>query len=97
MSDEIKAEIAADIKRNLSSLLAEADSIKAIFVIAINDDNKFRSIHAGELPALTRVVMLSGAESMKLAQSLANEIRSCMTEQDGEDAPEVDNNANEAL
>ena len=97
VSDEIKAEIAADIKRDLSSLLAEADSIKAIFVIAMNDDNKFRSIHAGELPALTRVVMLSGVESMKLAQSLANEIRSCMTEQDGEDAPEVDNNANEAL
>ena len=97
MNAEAKKDIVQDIARDLSSLLEEKDSLKAIFVIAVNDDNQFRSIHAGELPALTRIVVLAGVESMKLAQSLANEIRSCMTEQDGEDAPEVDNNANEAL
>ena len=97
MNAEAKKDIVQDIARDLSSLLEEKDSLKAIFVIAMNDDNQFRTIHAGEIPALTRVVMLTSVETMKLAQSLANEIRSCMTEQDGEDAPEVDNNANEAL
>ena len=98
VSDEIKAEIAADIKRDLSSLLAEADSIKAIFVIAMNDDNKFRSIHAGELPALTRVVMLSGAESMKLAQSLAADIRKidAETQQEADESTATDDGTMEA-
>lgn len=98
MAPELKTEVSQDIARDLSSLLEEKDSLKAIFVIAVNDDNQFRTIHTGELPALTRVVILSGAETMKLAQSLAKDIRSCMAElKDDEDAPEVDNNATEAL
>jgi hypothetical protein len=84
VSDEIKAEIAADIKRDLSSLLAEADSLKAVFVIAYRDDNQYRTIHAGELPALSRVVLLTGVESMNLAQSLAKDIRNITDEDDEE-------------
>ena len=95
MNSEAKKDIVQDIARDLSSLLEEKDSLKAIYVIAVNDDNQFRSIHVGELPALTRIVVLAGVESMKLAQSLAKDIRSCMAElKDDEDAPEVDNNAN---
>ena len=75
MNAEAKKDIVQDIARDLSSLLEEKDSLKAIFVIAVNDDNQFRSIHAGELPALTRIVVLTGVESMKLAQSLAADIR----------------------
>lgn len=98
MSAEVKKDIVQDIDRDLSLLLEEKDSLKAIFVVAVNDDNQFRTIHAGELPALTRVVMLSGVETMKLAQSLAKDIRGCMAElKDDKDAQEVDNNATEAL
>ena len=75
MNAEAKKDIVQDIARDLSSLLEEKDSLKAISVIAVNDDNQFRSIHAGELPALTRIVVLAGVESMKLAQSLAADIR----------------------
>ena len=85
MNAEAKKDIVQDIDRDLSSLLEEKDSLKAIFVVAMNDDNQFRTIHAGELPALTRVVMLSGVETMKLAQSLANDIRECETEAEEQD------------
>ena len=98
MNAEAKKDIVQDIDRDLSSLLEEKDSLKAIFVVAVNDDNQFRTIYAGEIPALTRVVMLTSVETMKLAQSLAKDIRGWMAElKDDKDAPEVDNNANEAL
>lgn len=98
MAAEIKKDIVQDIARDLSSLLEEKDSLKAIFVIAVNDDNQFRSIHAGELPALTRVVMLTGLESMKLAQSLAADIRKidAETQQEADESTAADDGTMEA-
>ena len=98
MNAEAKKDIAQDIARDLSSLLEEKDSLKAIFVVAVNDDNQFRTIHAGELPALTRVVMLSGVETMKLAQSLAAEIRKidAETQQEADESTATDDGTMEA-
>jgi hypothetical protein len=53
-------------------------------VIAYRDDNQYRTIHAGELPALSRVVLLTSVESMNLAKSLANDIRNITDEDDEE-------------
>lgn len=90
MSAEVKKDIVQDIDRDLSLLLEEKDSLKAIFVVAVNDDNQFRTIHAGEIPALTRVVMLTSVETIKLAQSLAKDIRGWMAElKDDKDAQEM--------
>ena len=80
VSDELKALIVGDIKRDLSGLMEESENLKAIFVIAINSENQYRSIHSGDLPALSRIVMLTSVESMKLAQILANDIRDCNEE-----------------
>lgn len=98
MVAEIKKDIVQDIARDLSSLLEEKDSLKAIFVIAVNDDNQFRSIHAGELPALTRIVVLAGVESMKLAQSLAADIRKidAETQQEADESTATDDGTMEA-
>ena len=98
MAPELKTEVSQDIARNLSSLLEEKDSLKAIFVIAMNDDNQFRTIHAGELPALTRIVVLAGVESMKLAQSLAADIRKidAETQQEADESTAADDGTMEA-
>ena len=98
MSAEVKKDIVQDIDRDLSLLLEEKDSLKAIFVVAVNDDNQFRTIHAGELPALTRVVILSGVETMKLAQSLAADIRKidAETQQEADESTATDDGTMEA-
>ena len=98
MNAEAKKDIVQDIARDLSSLLEEKDSLKAIFVIAMNDDNQFRTIHAVEIPALTRVVMLTSVETMKLAQSLAAEIRKidAETQQEADESTATDDGTMEA-
>ena len=85
VDNEIKDSITSDIKQGLSVLMDESDDLKAVFIIAVNGNNEYRTIHSGELPALSRIVLLTGVESMRLAQSLANDIRECETEADEQD------------
>lgn len=85
VDNEIKDSITSDIKQGLSVLMDESDDLKAVFIIAINGNNEYRTIHSGELLALSRIVLLTGVESMRLAQSLANDIRECEAEADGQD------------
>lgn len=85
VDNEIKDSITSDIKQGLSVLMDESDDLKAVFIIAVNGNNEYRTIHSGELLALSRIVLLTGVESMRLAQSLANDIRECEAEADGQD------------
>lgn len=85
VDNEIKDSITSDIKQGLSVLMDESDDLKAVFIIAVNGNNEYRTIHSGELPALSRIVLLTGVESMRLAQSLANDIRECETEAEEQD------------
>ena len=85
VDNEIKDSITSNIKQGLSVLMDESDDLKAVFIIAVNGNNEYRTIHSGELPALSRIVLLTGVESMRLAQSLANDIRECETEAEEQD------------
>lgn len=85
VDNEIKDSITSDIKQGLSVLMDESDDLKAIFIIAVNGNNEYRTIYSGELPALSRIVLLTGVESMRMAQSLANDIRECETEAEEQD------------
>lgn len=85
VDNEIKDSITSDIKQGLSVLMDESDDLKAVFIIAVNGNNEYRTIHSGVLPALSRIVLLTGVESMRLAQSLANDIRECETEAEEQD------------
>lgn len=85
VDNEIKDSITSDIKQGLSVLMDESDDLKAVFIIAVNGNNEYRTIHSGELLALSRIVLLTGVESKRLAQSLANYIRECEAEADGQD------------